>query len=82
MAALLAVGLPCCLTGTSAGQAWGLVPRGPDEELHIADVEVLVPVGRSGADLPDVRVRRSRHFRSRVHPDRVAAEDDGRAHSV
>ncbi|WP_374968033.1 type IV toxin-antitoxin system AbiEi family antitoxin domain-containing protein [Terrabacter sp. BE26] len=66
--ALLAVGPPCCLTGASAGQAWGLVPRAPDEELHLSDVEVLVPTGRSGADLPGVRVRRSRHFTSRVHP--------------
>jgi len=66
--ALLAVGTPCCLTGSSAGQAWGLIPRASDEELHLADVEVLVPSGRSGADLPGVTVRRSRHFGSRVHP--------------
>jgi len=66
--ALLAVGPPCCLTGSSAGQAWGLVPRAPDEELHLTDVEVLVPTRRSGADLPGVTVRRSRHFDSRVHP--------------
>ncbi|HET9634056.1 MAG TPA: hypothetical protein VFP73_16785, partial [Terrabacter sp.] len=66
--ALLAVGTPCCLTGPSAGQAWGLIPCAPAEELHLADVEVLVPSGRSGADLPGVTVRRSRHFGSRVHP--------------
>ena len=65
--ALLAVGPPCCLTGASAGQAWGLVARPPDEELHLADVEVLVPMGRNAADLPGVKVRRSRHFGERIH---------------
>src|SRR5690348_3631955 len=68
VAALLAVGPPCCLTGVSAGQAWGLVPRPPDDELHLGDVEVLVPTGRNGANLCGVKVRRSRHFGSRIHP--------------
>lgn len=68
VAALLAVGSPCCLTGLSAGRAWGLVPGPPEDELHPGDVEILVPLGRSGADLDGVRVRRSRHFGARVHP--------------
>ena len=68
VAALLTVGAPSCLTGTSAGQAWGLATRSDDDDLPLPAVEVLVPLGRSGHDLPGVRVRRSRQFSTRMHP--------------
>jgi hypothetical protein len=66
--ALLAVGPPSCLTGTSAGEAWGLTLPSDDDDLPCRAVDVLVPLGRSGQDLPGVRVRRSRYFSTRMHP--------------
>jgi hypothetical protein len=82
VAAVLAVGSPSCLVGESAGQAWGLLPRteamndppaieGAESEVGVGPglvVHVAVPLGRSGAKLPGVTVKRLKHFTSRVHP--------------
>ena len=62
VAALLAISMPSCLRGDSAGVAWGLQAEDSD------DIQVLVPVNRRGEPLPGVKVHRSRRFADRVHP--------------
>lgn len=62
VAALLTVGTPSALCDVSAGIAWGLAA------VDSADLRIVVPYGRNGADRPGITVVRSRLFAERVHP--------------
>jgi very-short-patch-repair endonuclease len=62
VAALLFIGLPCALCGSSAGHAWGLILTPPD------DIEVMVPMNRRRTRRAGITTHRTRAFDARVDP--------------